>query len=459
MLSAHVKRNTIQNTNDSTNPAENWRSIPRDYRKAINNPYFRKKIKEVSVLEDEENSYYCGILNTIAEHCCGSVPMILGNHPIATVNDVIEDKWMDWAIMNEIGVAIRQIRRGAARTGLGIGIPYKKANDPIGFGIKTVSSLRLANPRGIKPANRIYDGIEYDENWDPIKIYIQEDGPDPTEYDTKDILMWFKRTTEDMITGLPECGPAFCLFPSIKRFIDAIIKGEEFKACIPLAIKLDPNVYTPEDASQVPTGSYKYEPGQVPTLPPGTTLEGINVSSQSDDRTKYVHLIVAAAARCVQMPKNIALGDSSNSNMATAAIDIQPWINRVNIDRTDFQPVIRKVFKMWYDRAILIKDYLPITGRNGFTYDINYDSTFEHPDPGKRANARAVDLASGSTTLHQVYTEQGLNPRRQLDREARTLGITREYLNELIIASRTKATFLLQDPEDVAETEGNSGNK
>ncbi len=455
MLSAYARKNTISNTNDASNPSENWRSIPRDYRRAISNPFFRKKIKETSVLEDEENSYYCGILNTIAEHCCGSVPMILGNHTIPLVNDIVEDKWMEWAIMNEIGVAIRQIRRGAARTGLGIGIPYKKPNDPIGFGIKTVSSLRLANPRTVKPGDRIYDGIEYDENWDVLKIYIQEDGPDPTEYAAKDILLWFKRTTEDMITGLPECGPAFCLFPSIKRFLDAIVRGEEFKACIPMAITLNPDVYTPEDATQIPTGMFKYEPGTIPTLPPGTNLEGLNVSSQSDDRTKYVHLIVAAAARCVQMPKNIALGDSSNSNMATAAIDIQPWINRVNIDRVDFQPVIRKVFQMWYDRAILLStssgSYLPVQARSNFTYDINYDSTFEHPDPGKRANARAVDLASGSTTLHQVYTRQGLNPRRQLDREARTLGISREYLNELIIAARTKATFLLQDPEDVNE--------
>ena len=137
---------TIRNTPSSP---EDWRNIPRrDYKIAIGNPLFRKKIREVSAQEDEENSYYTGILNTIAEHCVGSVPLILGNHPIAEVNDVIEDKWMDWASNNSIGTAIRQIRRGAARTGLGIGIPYKLVDptDPIGFGIKTISSLRLTNP-------------------------------------------------------------------------------------------------------------------------------------------------------------------------------------------------------------------------------------------------------------------------------------------------------------------------
>lgn len=171
-------------------------------------------------------------------------------------------------------------------------------------------------------------------------------------------------------------------------------------------------------------------------------------------------MIVSAAARCVQYLRNIALGDSADSNMATAAIDIQPWINKVKIDRVDFQPIVRKVFSMWYDRAILVRNYLPIQARNGFTYAINYDSTFEHPDPGKRANARAVDLSSGSTTLHRVFTDQGLNPRRELDREARTLGISRQELNEIIIASRSNAPFLLQDPADEPATKGNkNGDK
>jgi hypothetical protein len=445
MLTAYAKK--IRNSDDPR-IADDWRRIPRkDYKLASTNPLFRKKIREISTDEDEENSYYTGILNTIAEHCVGSVPLILGNHPSANVNDVVEDKWLDWAITNSIGTAIRQIRRGAARTGIGIGIPYKRTTpeDPVGFGIKTVSSLRLETPRGAGVEDRIYDGLEYDSNWDIIKIYLKEEGrTDPVPYDTKDILLWFKHTTEDMHIGMPECGPAFCLFPSIKRFMNAIVRGEEFKSCIPMAIKLDPDVYRPDDAIDVPTDKFEYEPGFVPTLPPGTDLTGLNFGSHSEDRTKFIYLVVAAAARCVQMPKNIALGDSSDSNMATAAIDIQPWINRVKIDRVDFQPIVRKVFSMWYNRATLISDYLPVAARNNFTYDINYDTTFEHPDPGKRATARATDLISGSTTLHKVYTDQGLNPRRQLDREARTLGITREALNEMIIAARVKATYPIQ---------------
>lgn len=422
-------------------PAEDWRTIPRkEYKLATTHPLFRRKIREVSCEEDEENSFYTGILNTIADHCVGSVPLILGNHPSAETNDIVEDRWLEWATNNSIGSAIRQIRRGAARTGLGIGIPYSvdpTPENPVGFKIRTVSSLRLTNPLGTRVDDRLFDGIQYDKNWDIQKIFLKDARSiEPVEYDIKDIILWFKNTSEDMQIGLPECGPAFCLFPSVRRIMKAIVRGEEFKSCIPMAITLDKEIYRPEDTLDVPTDKFEYEPGFVPTLPPGTELTGLNVTSQAQDRTTFIHLVIAAAARCVSMPRNLALGDSSNSNMATAAIDIQPWIGRVKIDRNDFEPVIRKVFRMWYDRAVLVSRYLPIQARNGFTYDINYDATFEHPDPSKRANARNVDLASGSTTLYKVYTDQGLNPRRQLDREARTLGITRQELNNLIMAKR-----------------------
>ena len=417
--------------------------IPRgDYKRASVSPLFRKKIRDLSICEDEENSYYSGILNILSEHCVGSIPLVLGNHQEDMVNDKVEDAWTDWAIRNSIGSVIRQVRRGAARTGIGIAIPYNKPSDPLGLGFKSICATRLVTPMGARVGDRIYDGIQYDENWDMIKIFIEGDDPFlPDEYAVPDeAIVWFKHTSEGMINGLPECGPAFCLFPSVRRFMDAIVKGEEFRASIPMAVTLNPDIYRPEDAeiAGVPAGSFEYEPGMVPTLPPGTELTGLNIPMQSDERTQFIKLIIGAAARCVQMPMNIALGDSSGHNMATAAYDVQPWENKVKIDRIDFEPVVRNIIKMWFDRAILADRVIPYQARNNFTYELYYDSTFQHPDPGKRANARAVDLISGAGTMHEIYTEKGVNPRRALDREARTLGITREKLNEIMVSTRTK---------------------
>jgi hypothetical protein len=432
------------------NNEEDYRLIPRrSFKIATRNPYFRMRLRDLSIFEDEENSYYAGILNTIAEHCVGTVPVLIGNHPVPEANDSVEDRWLEWALRNNIGTAIRHIRRGAARTGLGIGIPYLRSTpeEPVGLAIKTVSSTRLTTPRDATVNDRIIDGIEYDENWDPYKIYVAEPGElEPKDYYVKDIILWSKQVNEEERFLVPECGPAFCLYPSVKRYMDAIVRAEEFKACIPMAVELDSNVYSVDDATEVPTGAYKYEPGMVPTLPAGTKLTSVPVGAPAHERTQFISLMISAAARCVQMPKNIAMGDSSGHNMATASIDVQPWEDRVRIDRCDFRPAVDKVVKMWYDRAILISGYLHPAARSNFRYEIGHDKTFQHPDPLKRANARSIDLKSGSTTLHRVYTEQALNPRRELDREARTLGISREDLNKIIIATRAGLKDYVEEP-------------
>lgn len=410
----------------------------RDYKLAKRNPFFRERLRETSICEDDENSFYTGILDTAAEHCLGTVPMIMGHHTSPEANDSVEDRFRQWAINNSIGSALRMIRRGAMRTGIGIGIPYRKegARDQVKLAIKTICSTHLKTPIDAAWEDRIRDGIEYDKYGDPVKIYLQSEDPyKPQEYAIKDIIFWYKNTSEETHIGTPECGPAFCLFPSIRRFMDAVVKAEEFKACIPMAVELDAQVYA-QGTESLPTGSFEHEPGMVPTLPPGAKLTGLNVSPQGAERVQYIQLVMTAAARCIQMPKNIALGDSSGHNMATAAIDIQPWVSAVKTDRIDFEPVVRQVFDLWYNRAVLISDYLDYRARSKFTYNIQYDVTFEHPDPNKRANARAVDLASGATTLHKVYTDQCLNPRREMDREAQMLGITRQQYNELIMANR-----------------------
>lgn len=439
---------------------DEWRTIDRSkYNLASTNPGFREALRETSIREDEENSYYMALLNLIADQTVGSCPMLLGDHPDNKVNDKVEDAWLDWAIDNSIGANIRQIRRGAASTGIGIAIPYEveiTETNPIGLKLKPICTSQLINPPfSMTIEDRIIDGIKYDENWDPEAIFVESGDPyNPTEYQVKDILFWHKqRRSNPAINMLPECGPAFCLFPSVRRYMNAVVRAEEFRSCIPMAVELDKDVYRPEDAEVdgVPAGTMSYEPGTIPTLPPGTKLNGIPSGLSSDDRTKFVRLVVGAAARCVTAPVNLIMGDSSDSNMASAAMDNQPWMTWVRNDRTDFAPILRKVFRLWHDRAKLVSGYIPLQARTRFPHDFYYDSTFEHPDPQKRANARSVDLGSGSTTIHKVYTDQGLNPRRERTREAQTLGLTMEEYNKLVISVRASAPSLIEEEPDETE--------
>ena len=70
-----------------------------------------------------------------------------------------------------------------------------------------------------------------------------------------------------------------------------------------------------------------------------------------------------------------------------------------------------------------------------------YPDIHSHPDPLKRASARAMDLASGSTTLNRIYSQLGTNARRELVREAELLGITLDEYQKIIISSRSQRSI------------------
>jgi len=423
----------------------------RTYKSAMRNPFARQRLIECSLIEEEENSYYKSLLDTVAAHCLGTMPRVRLSLPNPSAEDQIEDQWIAWGANNGIGTALRQLRRDACQTGIGIAIPYTKENslDPVKLAFRNVSCLLLATPPGKGLNDRIIGGIEYDKNWDPVRIYLKEDTSlQPTPYNVKDILFWYKKTP---YMQTPECGPAFMLYPSVKRYLNAVVRGEELRQSIAMAIEQDPTIYIPISSTPLKS-KFEYEPGMIPALPPGTKLTGISSSQSSNDRVAMLKMMVGAAARCVNMPANIALGDSSGHNMATAQVDIQPWKIIVENDRFDFQPVLVKAFWMWYEEAKLVMGYFNSYSKGlktGYTpLSWSYNVLFHHPDPGKMANARATDLASGATTLSLLYDSMDLKARRELEKEAKMLGIPVLDLYKILLESRTKVQLYQQEPDD-----------
>jgi hypothetical protein len=277
--------------------------------------------------------------------------------------------------------------------------------------------------------DRIIDGIEFDENWEPIKIYL---GDSAKEYDIErdGILFWSKGNPLARQLFLPECVSAFTVYPSVRQYLSAVLEAEKFSAAIPMAVELDPKVYGSEDPA-APIGKFRYEPGFVPTLPPGTKLVGVAGNVGSKDREQTMRLMVAAGARCLNCPVNLALGDSSRSNMSAAQVDLQLWKTETEIDRFDFMPIYFRVFHRWFSQR---NDYL---SRDKPIARFASSVIFEHPDPVKNANSRAIDLISGAKTLHMIYSERSKNPQTELRKEAQLLGITEEELRKIIVANRT----------------------
>jgi hypothetical protein len=432
-------------------PPEKIRAI------ATINPLIRTELVRFSRSEYDRNPYYQSVINKLASHTIGPFPSIIALSDVLDWNDTIEDSYHDWMRDNKIAWVYRQIRKEAALTGIGIAIPFKskQTENPVSLSYKVYGSDCLKTPYDALPSDRIYSGIEYDENWEPYKFHIIDrdygetytptNNKDTKEYTVDELIYWSRGYENGMLTALPECYGAFSFYPFIRRFLQAAIEGEEFRASFPMAIELDPLVYPPSQNQKEnpPYGEFDYEPRSIKTLPVGASLKGLPQGMSSGDKDKLIKTFAGICAVTVEMPFNVAISDSSNSNMASAQVDVQPWANKIEIDRFDMEPgVFRKSFKWWYSVAILKENLFA----NRYNIYRKYPTLFphtnvftdihSHPDPAKRANARAIDLVSGATTLNYIYSQNGKNARRELKRDADLFGQEEQTFLDTILAAR-----------------------
>lgn len=405
-----------------------------------NNELVKHNLIACSIEEDENNTYYSGLLNTLSQHCVGTIPLpsVQLDEKYIKLCDQIEDKWYEWSVWNGIGASIREFRRKCAQVGMAALIPVKTDSDyDLKLGFQVVGAEYFESPMEHFDDPYVVDGVHYHPSGTVRGVWIKEDlDSDPRYYScSKDgVIVWARNR---LYQRWPECAPAFTVYPSIRRYLENIMRGEEFKTAIPMAVEMDPNVFKPQTISEVKQTKFKYEPGMIPTLPVGCKLVGLNIGAMSADREKFIELLAATAARCVDMPKVLALADSSDSNMATAHIDLQPWKYAVEIDRYDFERVNQRVFQHWFTAAKtggLLRNQATQFSRLPVLFQ--YTVLFEHPDPNKRAAARALDLASGAATLTEVYADRGKNARRQILKDCKLMGISPEQFWKYTLQKR-----------------------
>lgn len=422
----------------------------------------RKKMIEESITQDLEGSHYHGMLNTLANHMIGPAPIIMGETPSYTANVSIETRWLKFCAENEIGSAFRLLRRSACRSGIGIAIPHlRDEGDAVKLGLRVIPTEKLQNPLGGGLEDKWFEGIEYTENYEPKTISLDTE----ELYKCKDILVWWKRKDECRIAGIPECAPALCVLPSIQRYLDAVIRSAEFRASIPMAVTLDGAIWGKYAIDTgLPRGVYEYEPGMIPTLPPGAKLEGIPVSGIENEDNMVLLAMIGTACRCINMPINLATGDSARYNMASSQVDLGPWKEILKIEREDFNVVVRKFVKWWLYAGSLIPNYFnkeanALINLDSIAYSLCYRSPFHHPDPLKVSNSLYTDLISGATTLTRHHSEEGRNVRTMIEREAQTLGKTYEDLCNLYLTNRSPAALQVLNLTQVQDTGNDNTQK
>jgi len=165
-------------------------------------------------------------------------------------------------------------------------------------------------------------------------------------------------------------------------------------------------------------------------LPQGWKPAQIKAEHPSTNHVEFIESVLAEIARCLNMPFNVAAGDSSGYNYASGRLDHQTYYKAIRVDQAHIaQVVLDRILKAWIDEAVLIEGLLPqwmrARDRKPLDHQWFWDG-FEHVDPAKEANAQSTRLTSHTTTLAIEYAKQGRDWETELRQRARETALMRE---------------------------------
>ncbi|MFW6335816.1 MAG: phage portal protein [Phycisphaeraceae bacterium] len=192
------------------------------------------------------------------------------------------------------------------------------------------------------------------------------------------------------------------------------------------------------------------------TMPAGYKAEQIRAEQPTTQYGAFHDKILNEIARCLNMPFNIAAGNSSNYNYASGRLDHQAFFKAIKIDQQRLvRVVLNPLFRAWLSEASLVEDLLPQQLRTPEAARTVahqwFWPGFEHVDPVKEAQAQEKRLASNTTTLAEEYARQGMDWEEQLMQRARERQLIRQLAmqDEAGAARQPAAPEPDDDDEDI----------
>jgi len=389
-------------------------------------PAVRATIRNRCRYEARNNSYCRGMLDTRANDTIGKSPrleLLIDNFDAAGAAEFF---FQEWAKEIRLGEKLRlaMLQRGESGEAFLEIIGNQSLRSPIKLDVQLIEADRITGQMG-GYVNPLYcDGILYDMNGNPVSYdvldYHPGSGVTPLtgfgsyrQVPAARMLHFYRATRPGQRRGVPDIAPALNLFGMIRRYSMAVLTAAESAAAVAWAlVSQSPDVPSvPVDPEQV----IDLVAGAGLTMPAGWKMEQIKAEHPTTTHSEYIRQLINEAARCLQMPLNVAMADSSRYNYASGRLDHQVYHRSIEIDRYDLGvTVLSPLFREWA-REYRMANLGTIDETTAHEW---YFDGFEHVDPGKEANADDTRLKNGTLTYRAYFSRRGQDWRTAFDQRA-----------------------------------------
>ncbi|MCE7888084.1 MAG: phage portal protein [Sorangiineae bacterium PRO1] len=410
------------------------------------NPEVRRILRNRARYEVANNSYAKGIALTLANDTIGTGPRLQMLTGDADANARIEDAFEQWSRAVDLAGKLRTMRLARAESGEAFALLVNNPaiGSPVSLDLKLIEADQVCTPLLRRGRSDEIDGIVLDHWGNPSAYRVLKRHPgdsgllrapidDLTAYDTfaaSAVVHYFRADRPGQLRGIPDITPALPLFAQLRRYTLATIAAAETAANFAAVIYTDAPPNGEADPLE-PMDEVELEQRLATVLPGGWKLGQVHAEQPTTTFGEFKREILNEIARCLNMPFNVAAGNSSGYNYASGRLDHQVYFKSIRVEQHHLQlAVLDRLFKAWLNEAVLVEGLLPQSMRT-LAATLPEHAWFwdgvEHVDPAKEATAQATRLANHTTTLAAEYARQG----RDWEQELRQRAKERALMDEL----------------------------
>jgi lambda family phage portal protein len=411
---------------------------------AANSPEVRRVLRNRARYEVANNSYARGIVLTLANDVIGTGPRLQMLTPDPTANRTVELAFAEWSDAVGLASKLRTMRMARADSGEAFGILTSNpgVSSPVQLDLRLVEADQVASPLGLARLGQPVDGIVFDRFGNPVEYHVLRQHPgdgaslsrSAADFDripAPGVLHYFRGDRPGQARGIPDITPALPLFAQLRRYTLAVIAAAETAADFAAVLYTDAPANGEADPVE-PMDLVELEHRMATVLPGGWKLGQVTAEQPATTYGEFKREILNEIARCLNMPYNIAAGNSSGYNYASGRLDHQTYYKAIRVEQHHLQTtVLDRLLRAWLDEATLVEGLLPQSMRTRDAGALHFAHTWfwdghEHVDPAKEASAQATRLSNHTTTLAVEYARQGRDWEEQLRQRAAEVALMRE---------------------------------
>ncbi|MDR1142082.1 MAG: phage portal protein [Planctomycetaceae bacterium] len=383
-------------------------------------PEIRRTIRNRARYETSNNSYARGLILTLADICIGTGARLQLLTEDKKYNSKVEQEFAAWSETINLGEKLKTLRKSKCVDGEGFAVMVKnpKVNHPVTIDLRLIECERVTTP--FPTFTKKIDGIDYDQYGNPVSYDILKEHPGnlwhrllntaekiPAQY----VLHWYRQDRPEQSRGLSELVPTLSLFAQLRRYTEAVLTSAETAADLVGVLYNDTLFGEDGLPDKVENNLVRFEKGMIAVMPNGMKFEQLKAEQPTTNYQMFKREILSEIGRCLQIPVNIILGDSSNFNYASGRLDHQIFYKSIKNEQNHCEKVVLfPLLEMWYREAVRIGliEERPISQISSQYARFYWDSV-EHVDPLKEAKAAATRIDSKMSNLLIECAKLGLD--------------------------------------------------